>query len=114
MLEHIDKDQATETVDAKAVETVEPRLCECGKPTISENNPLCPSCMAARGNEVRWNKKNQKTAEKTPNHKNSPSAIVVEFNDYQDILEQLTKDAHEQIRTISGQIIWTLKNATAL
>ena len=111
MDESIAKDTATETS-----ETVNTRLCECGNLTISPSSPLCPSCMAVRANESRRKGLSKKAKKKNPDkgtHKGPLSSVIVEFGDHQDILEHITRDAREQIRTVSGQIIWTLKNSAA-
>jgi hypothetical protein len=125
LIEETKADQTTaKAADTETENTVETRfskLCECGNPTISPGSPLCPSCMAKRSNENR-KKGNSKRAKKKKSpgmdadkgdHKVSPTAVIVEFGDHQDILEQITRDAREQIRTVAGQIIWTLKNAAS-
>ena len=65
-----------------------------------------PSCMGKMPNKKRQ--------AKTPARVSlplSPTAVIVEFKNHPDILEQVTREAKEQIRTISAQIIWTIKNA---
>ena len=119
LTEETKTDQSTaKATDTEAAETVNARLCECGKPTISPSSPLCPSCMANRSNENRRKGLSKKIKKKSPEKvsnksplKGSPTSVIVEFGDHQDILEQVTRDAREQIRTVAGQIIWTLKNA---
>ncbi|EFK06813.1 conserved hypothetical protein [delta proteobacterium NaphS2] len=96
-----EKRQTEKTEDAPPV-----RLCECGKPTISPNTPFCPSCMGKMPNK----KRQAKTPERV-SLPLSPTAIIVEFKNHPDILERVTREAKEQIRTVSGQVIWTLKNA---
>ena len=121
LTEETNVDKTTEkAADTETDKTVNTRLCECGKTTISPSSPLCPSCMQKRANKSKREgsfkqikKKNpEKVSDKSP-RKVSSTAIIVEFGDHQAILEQITRDAREQIRTVSGQVIWTLKNAAS-
>lgn len=96
-----EKREPEKTADAKPA-----RLCECGKPTISPGTPLCPSCMAKRAQKKRQAKPREKASLPL-----SPTAVIVDFKNHLDILEQVTREAKEQVRTVSGQIIWTLKSA---
>ena len=109
--------EKSESEQPEEVQSV--RLCECGKPTISPNNSLCPSCMAEKANESKRNnsaKRAGKKCQPKPSERErlslplSSTAVIVEFKNNPDILEWITREAKEQIRTVSGQIIWTLKN----
>jgi len=121
-------------VDSKESRPENTRQCACGKITISPGSPLCPSCMAVRANEIRKAKKKEsekkakrsrdKDIEKKTSrgpkatHRDklestkSPSdtAVPVEFKRYDDLFNWLKREADDQVRTLSGQIIWILKN----
>ena len=118
-----EKKEAAETVPVGPPETSSPsrKMCKtCGlKPTISNNCPLCPSCMRKKSMESRKGKtapvqaRKRKTkedkapAEKTPTIENM--AVNIDFGTYPHVLKQVSDLADQEIRPLDLQIIYLLK-----
>lgn len=108
-----------------------PALCEeCrAKPVMSPGGKLCASCMARRSNRNRKNAQGvgrprgrpKKTSPKPPpktgikdymdrmEAKAGEPIITVHFDEHRDILEEISRLAEKETRTLELQVIHLLK-----
>lgn len=112
----------------KSSQSRDPRLCECGKPTLSPNCPYCPSCMSKKSRAVKGEKENKGNsfiesfkedkrdvkdplnAPETPVQIRPNNGILVDFSPYGNILKGIEKLAEEEVRPVGLQIIYILKS----
>lgn len=89
------------------------RICsDCNKNhTISPKHSLCASCMAKRSNVAGRKHKKPTQSMDRPETVDSGANIelVLKLGKYSGLLDELTKLAEEEVRSIEEQVIWILK-----
>ena len=109
-------------------QTENPRLCACGKKTLSPNCPYCPSCMSKKSRTVTGEKENKGDpfkeslkeakgdikgllkAPETPVQIRPGNDILIDFSSHDYILRGIEKLAEEEVRPVGLQIIYILKS----
>jgi len=86
------------------------RRCKCGNITIGPNSPCCSECMNA-AKKVKKDKKTNGHDKAVKSLSGSDSTIVIEFEQYVDILREVEMLAEKEMRPINYQIVWMLKEA---
>lgn len=107
------------------------KLCETckEKPVIHPNSKECASCMAKRAHKAKDKAPKEKKTKKAPSKKQSPRTgvdahidrreaeeepvILVHFDGYGEILEEIERLAKEETRTVELQVIHLLKRSLA-
>ncbi len=117
-----------EAEENKTPQSKNPRLCACGKPTLSPNCPYCPSCMSKKSRDSKGKKENKKDTfgdnfkgikrdikgpqkpPETPVQIGSGNDILIDFSSHDHILRSIEKLAEEEVRPVELQIIYILKS----
>jgi len=116
-----------EVEENKPPQRKSPRICECGKKTLSPNCPYCPSCMSKKSRTVKDKKENEEDsfkenlkdikrdiesplkASQTPVQIGPSNGLLIDFSSYEYILKGIEKLAEEEVRPVGLQIIYILK-----
>lgn len=111
----------------KTPQSESPRLCACGKKTLSPNCPYCPSCMSTKSRAAKNPKggiegpqsvelsdqQDEKIIRSTviaaPPQIEPDLNLMINFDSYVQILDEVKRMAKMEIRPVDLQVIYMLK-----
>ena len=110
----------------KTPQSKSPRLCACGKKTLSLNCPYCPSCMSKKSRATKksngefevplgegitgYNEKiKESTATAAHPQMEHDLSLTINFDSYIQILGEVKRMAEMEMRPVNLQVIYMLK-----